>query len=74
MMNEPLFMANNSAENLSARLLKQRTILVFGSLDEELSTKVISSLLYLAAEDEDDKSQKQKVYKYIMKMHTSLSF
>lgn len=53
MMNEPLFMANNSAENLSARLLKQRTILVFGSLDEELSTKVISSLLYLAAEDEE---------------------
>ena len=50
-MSEPLFMTNNSAENLSARLLKQRTILLFGALNEELSSKVISSLLYLAQED-----------------------
>lgn len=50
-MNEPLFMTNNSVENLSVRLLKQRTILLFGALDEELSAKVISSLLYLAVED-----------------------
>ena len=50
-MNEPLFMTNNSMENMSARLLKQRTILLFGSLNEELSSKVISSLIYLADED-----------------------
>ncbi|MBQ7970981.1 MAG: ATP-dependent Clp protease proteolytic subunit, partial [Clostridia bacterium] len=52
-MNEPLFMTNNSMENLSARLLKQRTVLLFGTLDEELSSKVISSLLYLSAEDQE---------------------
>ncbi len=52
-MNEPLFMTNNSVENLSARLLKQRTVLLFGTLDEELSSKVISSLLYLSAEDQE---------------------
>lgn len=50
-MNEPIFALNNSTENLGARLLKQRTVLVFGALNEELSSKVISSLLYLAAED-----------------------
>ncbi len=52
-MNEPLFMANNSVENLGMRLLKQRTVLLFGPLDEELSSKVISSLLYLASEDQE---------------------
>ena len=50
-MNEPLFLLNNSAENLGARLLKQRTVLLFGALTEALSSQIISSLLYLEAED-----------------------
>ena len=50
-MNEPLIALNNSVENLGARLLKQRTILLFGTLSEELSSQVIAALLFLEAED-----------------------
>ena len=50
-MSEPLFMSNNLVENLSVKLLKQRTVLLFGTLDEKLSSEIISSFLYLEAED-----------------------
>lgn len=50
-MSEAIFCSNNGSENLSARLLKSRTILLFGELDEKKSEMIISALLYLAQED-----------------------
>ncbi|MBQ8894234.1 MAG: ATP-dependent Clp protease proteolytic subunit [Clostridia bacterium] len=51
-MNEPVFnAAEGRAETLNARLLKKRTVLAFGEIDEKVSCSIVSSLLYLASED-----------------------
>lgn len=47
MMNEPIF-GTNEEKNLSARLLKKRTILAFGELDEKATGTIIASMLFLA--------------------------
>ena len=46
-MTEPIFGTENGLETLSSRLLKKRTILAFGKLDEKAAGNIISSLLYL---------------------------
>jgi ATP-dependent Clp protease protease subunit len=50
-MNEPIFAADKGFENMGARLLKDRVVLIFGALDEEKTAGVISSLLYLESVD-----------------------
>ncbi len=50
-MNEPIFAAEKGFENVGARLLKERTVLAFGALDEEKTAGIISSLLYLESVD-----------------------
>lgn len=52
-MNEPIFASDKGFENVSARLLKDRKILVFGAIDEEKAAEVVASLLYLESVDAD---------------------
>ncbi len=50
-MNEPIFAAEKGFENVGARLLKERVVLAFGTIDEEKASQIISSLLYLESVD-----------------------
>lgn len=48
-MSEPIF--GTKEENLNARLLKSRTVLAFGELNEKAAEAVVASLLYLEEQD-----------------------
>ena len=50
-MNEPIFAAEKGFENMGARLLKDRVVLAFGTLDEDKTAGIISALLYLESVD-----------------------
>jgi ATP-dependent Clp protease protease subunit len=50
-MNEAIFMNEKGVETMGMRLLKERSILLFGTIDQEKAANVISSMLYLEAVD-----------------------